>query len=570
MASLVLGPLLRHVDDTCATVWVETSDACEVTVLTGSQRTFQVGERHYALVAIDGLRPGTSTPYEVRLDGTVVWPPPESKFPGPRIRTLEPGRPIRLAFGSCRYASPLSVISDGRYGTDALDAFARRLADAPDDEWPDGLLLLGDQVYADETSPITQDKIRRSRDVSQPPGLQVANFAEYAELYGESWGDPLVRWLFATVPSAMIFDDHDVHDDWNTSGIWRRRMQQTSWWQERITGGLAAYWVYQHLGNLSPAALAEDETYRKVREADGDVGPMLHDFAAQADREADGAKGYRWSYRRDYGPVRLVVVDSRCGRILDEQDRAMVGAAEARWIERELSSSDRGLSSSDRGLSSSDRGPSSSDGELSSSDGWHLLVATSLPWLLPRAVHDLESWDEALCAGARGPRMARFGEKMREAADLEHWAAFRHSFDWFAGALENVARGADAPATICVLSGDVHHQYVAEAHWPSTVDSRVYQIVASPVHHSVPLSQRTVFRLGWSRILEKLTTALGRWDDVPDLPLRWSKTAGPFFGNALAELVLDGRSAQFTLRKAVSTRDRQDRMETVTSFPLHG
>jgi phosphodiesterase/alkaline phosphatase D-like protein len=542
MASLVLGPMLRHVDDTCATVWVETSDACEVTILTGRQRTFQVGERHYALVPIEGLAPGTSTPYEVRLDGTVVWPPAESKFPGPRIRTPEQGRPVRLTFGSCRYPSPLSIISAGRYGTDALDAFARRLADAPDDEWPDGLLLLGDQVYADETSPITQDKIRRSRDISEPPGLQVANFAEYAELYGESWGDPLVRWLFATVPTAMIFDDHDVHDDWNTSGAWRRRMKQTSWWQERITGALAAYWVYQHLGNLTPAALAEDELYQKVREADGDVGPMLHDFAAQADREADGAKGYRWSYRRDYGPVRLVVIDSRCGRILDEQDRAMVGAAEARWIER----------------------------ELSSSDSEHLLVATSLPWLLPRAVHDLESWDEALCAGARGPRMTRFGEKMREAADLEHWAAFRTSFDWFSGALENVARGASAPATICVLSGDVHHQYVAEAHWPSTVDSRVYQIVASPVHHSVPLSQRTVFRVGWSRILEKLTTALGRWDDVPDLPLTWTKTAGPFFGNALAELVLDGPSAQFTLHRAVSTRDRNDRMDTVTSFPLHG
>ena len=97
----------------------------------------------------------------------------------------------------------------------------------PDDDWPDGLLLLGDQVYADETSPITQDVIRRRRDVSKPPGLQVANFAEYAELYDESWGDPLVRWLYATVPTAMIFDDHDIHDDWNTSGVWRERMQQT-------------------------------------------------------------------------------------------------------------------------------------------------------------------------------------------------------------------------------------------------------------------------------------------------------------------------------------------------------
>jgi phosphodiesterase/alkaline phosphatase D-like protein len=540
MVSLVLGPMLRHVDATSATVWVETSDPCEVAVLSGAQRTFQVGDRHYALVMIGGLEPGTSTDYEVRLDGEKVWPPPDTSFPGPRIRTPDPGRQIRLAFGSCRYASPLSVISSGRYGTDALDAYARQLAAAPDEDWPDGLLLLGDQVYADETSPITQDVIRRRRDVSKAPGLQVANFAEYAELYGESWGDPLVRWLFATVPTAMIFDDHDMHDDWNTSGIWRRRMQRTSWWQERITGGLAAYWVYQHLGNMSPAVLAEDEIWRKVCAAEGDVGPMLHEFAAAADREADGAKGYRWSYRRDYGPVRLIVIDSRCGRILDDRERAMVGADEARWIED----------------------------ALSTSDGDHLLVATSLPWLLPRAVHDLESWDEALCAGARGPRMARFGEKMREAADLEHWASFRASFDWLAGVLERVGRGASAPATICVLSGDVHHQYVARAEWPSTVDSRVYQIVASPVHHSVPLSQRTIFRVGWSRLLERVTTALGRWDDVPELPLTWRKTAGPYFGNGLAQLVLAGRSAEFTLWHAVSDAAREDRMDEVASFSL--
>jgi phosphodiesterase/alkaline phosphatase D-like protein len=540
MVSLVLGPMLRHVDATSATVWVETSDACEVTVLSGTQRTFRVGDRHYALVAVDGLEPGTSTDYEVRLDGEKVWPPPDSSFPGPRIRTRRQDGPIQLVFGSCRYASPLSVISDGRYGTDALDAYARFLASAPDDQWPDCLLLLGDQVYADETSPITQEAIQRRRDVSRPPGLQVANFAEYAELYAESWGDPLVRWLFATVPTAMIFDDHDIHDDWNTSGLWRRRMQQTSWWQDRITGGLAAYWVYQHLGNMSPAALAADDMWRRVREADGDVGPLLHEFAAAADREADGAKGYRWSYRRDYGSVQLLVVDSRCGRILDDRDRAMVGADEARWIEE----------------------------QLSTLDGDHLLLGTSLPWLLPRAVHDLESWDEALCAGARGPRMARFGEKMREAADLEHWASFRASFDWLAEVLEKVARGSAAPATVCVLSGDVHHQYIARAQWPSTVDSRVYQIVASPVHHSVPLSQRTIFRLGWSRLLGLLTRTLGRWDDVPDLPLTWTKTAGPYFGNGLAQLLLDGRSAEFTLWHAVSTGDRADRLDTVASRAL--
>jgi hypothetical protein len=119
-----------------------------------------------------------------------------------------------------------------------------------------------------------------------------------------------------------------------------------------------------------------------------------------------------------------------------------------------------------------------------------------------------------------------------------------------------------------VLSGDVHHQYVAQAHWPSTVDSRVYQLVVSPVHHSVPRSQRTIFRVGWSRVLERLTRTLGRWDDVPDLPLTWTKNAGPYFGNALAQLLLDDGSAEFTLWHAETSADRTDRLDRVTTLRL--
>jgi hypothetical protein len=84
----------------------------------------------------------------------------------------------------------------------------------------------------------------------------------------------------------------------------------------------------------------------------------------------------------------------------------------------------------------------------------------------------------------------------------------------------------------------------------------------------VPLSQRTIFRVGWSRLLEKLTKTIGRWDDVPDLPLTWTKNAGPYFGNGLAELVLDRRSAEFTLWHAVSNAHREDRLAPVASLSL--
>ena len=62
MPSLLLGPLLRHVDETSATVWVETDEPCEVQVLGARTPTFTVAGHHYALVVCSDLRPGTTTP----------------------------------------------------------------------------------------------------------------------------------------------------------------------------------------------------------------------------------------------------------------------------------------------------------------------------------------------------------------------------------------------------------------------------------------------------------------------------------------------------------------------------
>ena len=127
--------------------------------------------------------------------------------------------------------------------------------------------MLGDQVYADETSPETRAFIASRRDPRQPPYEQVADFEEYTRLYAEAWGDPDARWLLSVIPSSMMFDDHDVVDDWNTSRSWRREMGATTWWRERITGALMSYWIYQHLGNLSATELRSNDLLARVRDA---------------------------------------------------------------------------------------------------------------------------------------------------------------------------------------------------------------------------------------------------------------------------------------------------------------
>jgi hypothetical protein len=150
--------------------------------------------------------------------------------------------------------------------------------------------------------------------------------------------------------------------------------------------------------------------------------------------------------------------------------------------------------------------------------------------------------------------MGRIAEWVRRAVDLEHWAAFRKSFDRLAALFERVGRGEggrQAPATICVLSGDVHHTYVSEAEYKVPLASRVYQITCSPIHNTIPLLMRIVFRVGWSKAVERIVHQMDRVTRVPPLPIKWHHPAGPYFGNILALLTLDGSSARVRFEKAV-------------------
>ncbi len=72
MSELVLGPLLRYVSETEATVWVETSEACEVEILGRREPTFRVEDHHYALVRLEGLEPD----FQLRVRGGARWRDP--------------------------------------------------------------------------------------------------------------------------------------------------------------------------------------------------------------------------------------------------------------------------------------------------------------------------------------------------------------------------------------------------------------------------------------------------------------------------------------------------------------
>ena len=188
-ARLLLGPLLRFVDETRATLWVETDRPCEVEVRTAGAdaraRTTSVDGCSYALVLLEGLEPATSQVYEVLLDGRVVWPEPGSHLPPSVVRTAGGPGPLRVVLGSCRASAPHTrrwrrrggFHGVGR-GVDALRAYAADLARTDEDATP-GRPARGPTCCCTSVTRCTPTRTcrRRSRGASRSVATSVSRRA---------------------------------------------------------------------------------------------------------------------------------------------------------------------------------------------------------------------------------------------------------------------------------------------------------------------------------------------------------------------------------------------------------
>jgi hypothetical protein len=547
MAALVLGPILRHVDAEAATVWVETDEPCEVTILGESEPTFEVEGHHFALVAAKGLAPGESTEYTVELDGEQVWPAPDDPYPAPCVKPVAKGEGVRFIFGSCRVSYPHEepwVLHHTEHpegqGIDALRTLALRLI-RDEERPPDCLLMLGDQIYADDLSPAMRKLTEERSEPASAPADQLAHFSEYASAYHEAWGEPLIRWLLSTVPVAMVFDDHEIHAQWKISRDWQDMLESHDWYELRVDSGLMAYWVYQHLGNLSCDELDRSELYGRIRQEDGDAGPLLREQMRNADEQASHS---RWSYYRDLGDTRLLVIDSRAGRELDPPERKMISEDEWRWIV-----------------------------EHSAGDFDHLLLGSSLPMFLTPGLHYIEAWDAQLADRGRTRLTRRLGEKIRQTTVMDHWASFQSSFLELCELLGEIGEGGhgegSAPETILMLSGDVHHCYLAEVDLPDAATggeaqrSRVWQAVCSGYRKDLAMREKRAMLLGNSRFGAIAAHGLARLAGAPRSPLDWRIVHEPTYDNQVASLELQPGVAKIKVETTVGSDWRDPDLSTV-------
>ena len=274
------------------------------------------------------------------------------------------------------------------------------------------------------------------------PSELVGGFEEYTWLYRESWSPQIERWFFSNVPTVMIFDDHEMIDDWNISDAWLRGIRQKDWWEDHVIGGLMGYWLYQHLGNLSPADIRAEGLLEALGQvADGEE--RLREWAMGAEEFTPTEGNYRFSFVRDIGRIRLVMIDSRNARVLEPRNRRMVNEDEWGWVV-----------------------------EACSVDVDHLLIGTSLPVFVPGGLHDLQEWSEAICDGAWGRPGRKFGEWLRVKADMEDWSAFSRSFGTFVQLLCDLgARSRDGSSGNDLGAGGRHpFSFAAEIGFPDQHD----------------------------------------------------------------------------------------------------
>ena len=122
---------------------------------------------------------------------------------------------------------------------------------------------------------------------------------------------PQVRRALAHIPTYMIFDDHDVTDDWNLTRGWEQEVYGNPLSKRMIGNALIGYLLCQGWGN-APKKVAP--LIAKVQESMGESGLNSHDEIIDELLDFD-----QWHYRLDTTPP-IEVLDTRTQRWRSESN----------------------------------------------------------------------------------------------------------------------------------------------------------------------------------------------------------------------------------------------------------
>lgn len=97
-------------------------------------------------------------------------------------------------------------------------------------------------VFSDDERYPKDNKLEQLRMENRYTEQQEAMISFQQSLYR-------IRRLLANIPTYMMFDDHDITDDWNISYKWKENVRNSPLGSHVIANGLAAHWAFQGWGN---------------------------------------------------------------------------------------------------------------------------------------------------------------------------------------------------------------------------------------------------------------------------------------------------------------------------------
>jgi len=255
-----------------------------------------------------------------------------------------------------------------------------------------------------------------------------------------------IRRLLANIPVYMIFDDHEVTDDWNLNPAWEANMYGNRFGKRIISNALAAYWAFQGWGNdpdkFDDVFMDSIEAHLNRHQASGTEADT---FETQMLNRQDVS---RWSYTLPTKPF-TIVLDTRMHR--ESGSHGLAGACvlmnrQARgWLAQVLQQQ---------------RSDEQADYPL-------LLVSASPVFGFAR----MEKFQQIALELGLSPATL----------DLESW---REGFELLESVLTQPASGIQA---VTVLSGDVHYSFSAQDQFKSANTAKaidVAQLTSSPVSNN--------------------------------------------------------------------------------------
>lgn len=155
------------------------------------------------------------------------------------------GTAPRMAYGSCNGFSSLKLLKS----TNDPNALWRDVA-AKHDATPFHLLLLGgDQVYSDSIWEELHDlaewaalPTRKGVNIPPTPALVKEIQEYYAAIYPRRWMQPEPRDMLASIPTIMMWDDHDIFDGW---GSYAKKLQECDMYEALFESAREAFSLYQ-------------------------------------------------------------------------------------------------------------------------------------------------------------------------------------------------------------------------------------------------------------------------------------------------------------------------------------